>query len=694
MADRSKEARYLPALALLVLITLGVTAWLLFTIANKPTERPAAIETLLLSQAASLQVDLALTGTQPAFDDLRKISEKLDVVSVSRISTQQKSQLDIVKSSVATVVNGREDILNLRLAVNRLKERVPNFVAATVELQESVPKRERGLLVAQSERLRLLANALLAQMQSLLAGGGADVARMAVANEMELQQLVQGLQSGNAELNIAAVEQRQAKAALSNIARRASQIGGAVRDGLALSDRVQGLHQAGRSLESAARAMEASQSEMDKPTGNPELSAEYDRLFALLAGAAFIVLLMVGLWLRSAWARRKTAALAQQTEGDQAAILRLLDELGSLADGDLTVQATVGEDVTGAIADSINYTIEALRELVGTINNGAILLEEVTKQTETSAKALALASKSQSKQVKDASGAVRQMVASIDEVSGDAERSSDVARHSVDVAHKGGEAVRRTIDGMNTIRETIQETSKRIKRLGESSQEIGDIVELINDIADQTNILALNASIQASMAGEAGRGFAVVADEVQRLAERSANATRQIEVLVSTIQSDTNEAVVSMERSTTDVVGGALLAENAGAALEEIEQVSNQIAMLVQNISGSARDQSEAAKTVVENVEKLTDVSRKAEKTASITTKFINKLAALSTQLRLSVAGFVLPGDENKNKNEPVPVPEKSAASAPRPKSKPEAAGEKPAGDQPDKQLVTDKSAV
>ena len=165
----------------------------------------------------------------------------------------------------------------------------------------------------------------------------------------------------------------------------------------------------------------------------------------------------------------------------------------------------------------------------------------------------------------------------------------------MDVAHKGGDAVRRTIDGMNAIRETIQETSKRIKRLGESSQEIGNIVELINDIAEQTNILALNASIQASMAGEAGRGFAVVADEVQRLAERAANATKQIEVLVRTIQTDTNEAVVSMERSTTDVVGGALLAENAGAALEEIEQVSNQIASLVQNISASARQQAAAS---------------------------------------------------------------------------------------------------
>ena len=196
---------------------------------------------------------------------------------------------------------------------------------------------------------------------------------------------------------------------------------------------------------------------------------------------------------------------------------------------------------------------------------------------------------------------------------------------------------------MNTIRVTIQDTSKRIKRLGESSQEIGDIVELINDIAEQTNILALNASIQASMAGEAGRGFAVVADEVQRLAERSANATKQIEVLVRTIQSDTNEAVVSMERSTTDVVGGALLAENAGAALEEIEQVSNQIAMLVQNISGSAREQSNAAQRILRNMGQLEEISAQTDQSTSATTASISKLSKLASELRRSIAGFRLP---------------------------------------------------
>jgi len=281
--------------------------------------------------------------------------------------------------------------------------------------------------------------------------------------------------------------------------------------------------------------------------------------------------------------------------------------------------------------------------LVATINESAITLDAATKQTQASAGHLAKASVAQSKQIGLASESVAAMAGSTEEVSGNAERSSDVARHSVDVAHKGGDAVRRTIDGMNAIRETIQETSKRIKRLGESSQEIGNIVELINDIAEQTNILALNASIQASMAGEAGRGFAVVADEVQRLAERAATATKQIEVLVRTIQADTNEAVVSMERSTTDVVGGALLAENAGAALEEIEQVSNQIASLVQNISASSRQQASAAGNISRNMHVLREISSQTAENSAATSNSVGKLAELSAQLRKSVSGFRLP---------------------------------------------------
>jgi twitching motility protein PilJ len=338
-----------------------------------------------------------------------------------------------------------------------------------------------------------------------------------------------------------------------------------------------------------------------------------------------------------------TATQRQENERNQRSILKLLDEMASLADGDLTVQATVTEDITGAIADSVNYAVEALRKLVATINASAMQVDASARQTQALGAQLGKASGVQTKQIASATESIAAMAASTEEVSGNAERAADVARHSVDVAHKGGEAVRRTIDGMNAIRETIQETSKRIKRLGESSQEIGNTVELISDIAEQTNILALNASIQASMAGEAGRGFAVVADEVQRLAERAATATKQIDVLVRTIQADTNEAVVSMERSTTDVVGGALLAENAGAALQEIESVSNQIASLVQNISVSSRSQSAAAQNIARNTQVLREVSTQTAESTHATSQAIVKMAELAAALRKSVAGFRLP---------------------------------------------------
>jgi twitching motility protein PilJ len=369
------------------------------------------------------------------------------------------------------------------------------------------------------------------------------------------------------------------------------------------------------------------------------LAGPYPALIAMLlsmvslAGALFA-------WISTADMRRDTELQSRQNQQNQEAILRLLDEMSSLADGDLTVQATVTNDITAAIADAVNYAIEALRDLVTTINETAVQLDSAARQTQAAADHLAKASIAQSRQVAEATEAVTGMAGSIEQVSTNAERCSQVARHAVEISHKGGDAVRRTIDGMNAIRENIQDTSKRIKRLGESSQEIGNIVELINDIAEQTNILALNASIQASMAGEAGRGFAVVADEVQRLAERAGHATRQIEVLVRTIQGDTNEAVVSMERTTTDVVGGALLAENAGAALGEIEAVSNQIAELVQGISGSARQQAAASGQISRTMQVLREISQQTADNTHATSGAIGRLAVLSAQLRRAAQGF------------------------------------------------------
>ena len=358
-------------------------------------------------------------------------------------------------------------------------------------------------------------------------------------------------------------------------------------------------------------------------------------------------------------AEREQQEAKRVNDANQAAILRLMNELQTVAEGDLTQQATVTEDITGAIADSINYALEALRGLVATINDTAVQVDAAARQTQATTTHLAEASVNQSKQINTASQSITEMAKSIEQVSANAERSAKVAAQSVEIAHKGGQAVRRTIDGMNSIRETIQETSKRIKRLGESSQEIGDSVELINDISAQPNILALNAAIQASMAGEAGRGFAVVADEVQRLAERSANATRQIEALVKTIQTDTNEAVISMEQSTAGVVGGAQLAENAGSALDEIEKVANHIATLVQSISNAARQQAQTAGDVSRTMNVIREITAQTTEGTNATAVSVGKLAALATEMRKSVAGFKLPS--NRSQETMVMRPEQAA---------------------------------
>lgn len=334
----------------------------------------------------------------------------------------------------------------------------------------------------------------------------------------------------------------------------------------------------------------------------------------------------------------------EQNRRNQDAILRLLDELGNLAEGDLTVQASVTEDITGAIADSVNYAIEALRDLVSTINSTSGLVAAAVQETSAIADRLAKSSEIQARQIENASATVMQMAQSMDEVSTKTASSAEVAEKSVGIAHEGGARVRRTINGMNTIREHIQDTSKRIKRLGESSQEIGDIVALINDIADQTNILALNAAIQASAAGDAGRGFAVVADEVQRLAERSSNATKRIETLVKTIQADTNEAVISMEKSTSEVVGGAGLAEKAGEALDEIEKVSAKLAELIDEISKSAGQVSEMASRVSSAMISINEITGQTAESSVATASAIGKLNQLAQELRQSVAGFRLPG--------------------------------------------------
>jgi len=333
----------------------------------------------------------------------------------------------------------------------------------------------------------------------------------------------------------------------------------------------------------------------------------------------------------------------EQNQRNQEAILRLLDEISDLADGDLSVKATVTEDFTGAIADSINYAIDAMRDLVTAINSTTQHVSSAAQETQATAMHLAEASDHQAQEISSAGASINEMATTMEHSAEEAGRATLFAQKSVETAKRGGEAVGNTIQAMDGIREQIQETSKRIKRLGESSQEIGEIVGLINDIADQTNILALNAAIQAAMAGEAGRGFAVVADEVQRLAERVGNATKQIDALVRTIQTDTNEAVISMEESTSGVVRGARLAEAAGQALEEVENESDGIAKLINELSQTSQQQAQSAERISETVNVIQEITTQTSAGTNETATSIGQLAKLANELGKSVAGFKLP---------------------------------------------------
>jgi twitching motility protein PilJ len=346
--------------------------------------------------------------------------------------------------------------------------------------------------------------------------------------------------------------------------------------------------------------------------------------------------------------RLRAQALSQEKEAKrindatQAAILRLMNELQAVAEGDLTQQATVSEDITGAIADSINYTVEELRSLVGQVQGTAQRVAHTTGQVENTSIELLAASTEQLREIRESGQAVLDMAGRITQVSSQAQGSADVARQALNAAESGAKAVQDTIGGMNTIREQIQDTAKRIKRLGESSQEIGEITELISDITEQTNVLALNAAIQAAAAGEAGRGFSVVAEEVQRLAERSGDATRQIAALVRAIQADTQDAVQAMERSTREVVEGARLSDNAGAALADIDALSRQVADLIEQIASSAAREAELAGQTAANIQHIFAVTEQTGEGTRSTVQQVRELARMADELRQSVARFTI----------------------------------------------------
>ena len=383
--------------------------------------------------------------------------------------------------------------------------------------------------------------------------------------------------------------------------------------------------------------------------GLKQLYAGFTRMHALIAAGALASILALAAMARayrSGVAARRAESERQRQEAEsernltQQAILRLMNEMGDLADGDLTVRATVTEDITGAIADSVNYTVEELSVLVRRINDAATRVTSATESAQRTSRELLDATERQSREIEEAGTTVQRMAQSMTNSSERALQSAQVARRSLEAARKGAGAVENTIRGMNGIRSQIQETSKRIKRLGESSQEIGEIVELISDITEQTNVLALNAAIQAATAGEAGHGFTVVAEEVQRLAERSAEATKQIAAIVKTIQTDTQDAVGAMENATRDVVEGALLSDAAGQALSEIDQVSLEAAHLIERISTDTQEQAATAGRVAATMKDILTVTEQTTFGTQQTAVSIGQLNDLAVELKGSVSGF------------------------------------------------------
>lgn len=544
------------------------------------------------------------------------------------------------------ILSSEQTVLSLHQVAATLAETVPQLQVeyekvVEILLQRGAPASQ----VAVAQRQTLLAERILGAVNTVLSGDdtavqaadafGRDAARFG--------QVLNGMLQGNPALKISQVEDRDARSRLTEIAELFEFVSGSVDEILETSPELFKVR------ESASSIFSLSQTLLDEAS---LLATGFENLAAgrtthtiggyMLGLAALTSIILIGLVMVRE-TNRQLRETAEKNERNQNAIMRLLDEIEDLADGDLTVTASVTEDFTGTIADSINYSVDQLRDLVATINLTAGQVAAAVQETQATAMHLAQASEHQAQQISEASAAINDMAESIDQVSANAAESSAVAERSVEIANKGNEVVHNTIHGMDNIREQIQDTAKRIKRLGESSQEIGDIVSLIDDIADQTNILALNAAIQASMAGDAGRGFAVVADEVQRLAERSSAATRQIETLVRAIQTDTNEAVISMEQTTTEVVRGARLAQDAGVALEEIEGVSKTLAALIQSISNSAQQQTSSAGQISLTMNVIQQITTQTSSGSTATAESIGNLAKMASQLRRSVSGFTLP---------------------------------------------------
>ena len=633
----------LAVVALLVLGS-GIAFFMLDGRSTSPAAPTAAPADSLYG--ISIDAESAVGGDEAALNNfqnqLRQLKE--DAARDAGAPYTKDPRFVRLLTNAAAVLQAQGSLTDASGAARETRELVPKLLAemSTVASGLSGPNLESATRAL--ERFEVRAQRLQLDVTALAAGAAnpSQSAQRLAESADYLGQVIQGLMGTSPSLGLPRLTGAEGEKRLKSLDSLYTDLNGAVRRAVSAAPALPAAQTAARAVRTDARSLAA---DATSAAPLPESGKLPKWIPLAIAGAALLfvlVCLVSASRLRQTVDHQRLAVETQRKENDrnQQAILRLLDELSSLADGDLTVQATVTEDITGAIADSINYAVDALRGLVTTINQSAIQLDSATRQTQALSGHLAKASGAQSKQIASATESAGGMAASAEEVSGNAERAADVARHSVEVAHKGGDAVRRTIDGMNTIRETIQETSKRIKRLGESSQEIGEIVQLISDITEQTNVLALNAAIQAASAGEAGRGFTVVAEEVQRLAERSGEATRHIGAIVKSIQRDTQDAVEAMERSTRGVVDGTKTADEAGDALRDIEQISNRLAELIGAISNSTQQHAGAAAKVAANMKAILAITQLTTEGTKKTAASSQRLTALADSLKSSVSNF------------------------------------------------------
>ncbi|WP_164133464.1 methyl-accepting chemotaxis protein [Stenotrophomonas maltophilia] len=546
-------------------------------------------------------------------------------------------------------------------AVLALAGNANNFTGAVPGLQAQLNELVRAMSASGAPSSQVysalqqvvVAGSMARRVTEMRAGGSAAATSGdALARDITVfSQVLDGLRNGNEELGITAVRGAAAVAALEQSQQKWEAMKQDADAILASSRQLFAAQSAATALgQGSAHMLDDSRKLFDafSSFGSVSDTRLFPNFWIGVVSGALSLIAIIGFVSTNVRSRSREQELRYQTQVEfnsrnQQAIMRLLDEISSLGEGDLTVKASVTEDMTGAIADAINYAVDELRHLVTTINDTSAKVALSPQETQATAMQLAEAAGHQANQITSASDRIGEIAASIEQVSRNSAESADVAQRSVVIAAEGAGVVRETIQGMDQIRDQIQETSKRIKRLGESSQEIGSIVELINDISEQTNILALNAAVQAASAGEAGRGFAVVADEVQRLAERTSGATRRIENLVQAIQADTNEAVTSMEQTTAEVVSGARLAEDAGTALTEIERVSNALNTLIKNISIAAQQQSAAASDITRTMGVIRQITGQTSQGAGQTAESIGHLAQLAADLRRSVADFKLP---------------------------------------------------